>query len=146
MFDEPCDEVSVWDSVFPLKVRPEPAALWVFVLVSVDEIVIVLASVLATEVAPLPTNFTSSLVVPLWPVPLNLNLIPLEDTTEVEYRFCVFVSVLVSVDEITPSDEIDTLEPAENASLTSVAESWVLVLVSVQGTFTYIFSEDTSTG
>ena len=84
MFDEPCDEVSLCEKVVPLNPKPLPAEYVVFVLVSVDEMVIVLASVLATEVAPLPTNFISSVVLPAAPVPLNLNLIPLEDTTEVE--------------------------------------------------------------
>ena len=52
-------------NVVPLNDNPVPAEYVVFVLVSVDVIVMVLASVLLTVVAPAPTNFTSSLVEPL---------------------------------------------------------------------------------
>jgi hypothetical protein len=52
-------------------------------------------------------NLISSVVLPLCPVPLNLNLIPLEDTTDVEYWFCVFVKLLMKFESLFSWDILD---------------------------------------
>ena len=63
---------------------------WVFVVVSVDEIVNLFSSVLVTVVAPEPTNSISSVVAPSCPAPVNLNFVVLAGMF-ILYVFCVFV-------------------------------------------------------